>query len=475
VEAPVKTSAGTVALYRAGDLQPLGSATVGALPDMLTFTPDGRSLLVANEGEPNDAYTTDPEGSVSIVDVRNPAAPTVRTAGFGAFNGQAAQLRAAGVRIYGPNASTAQDLEPEYITVSADGRTAWVTLQENNALAIVDVSAATVTRIVPLGYKNHLGAGNGLDASDRDGAGGAASVNIRPWPVMGMYQPDAVASYAVGGTTYLVTANEGDARDWAGLREEARVSTLPLNTSTFTDAACGGPCGAAARLGRLNVTSQTGRNSATGQFDALFAFGARSFSIWTAEGQLVWDSGDQLEQRTTALPSQQQRQRAGRPQRQQGARAGGRGAGPVRPQDLCVHRPGAHRRGDGVRRHHALRPGVRHLRQLARGRRRRPGSRGAGVRIRRGLAHGQAPAHRGTRGKRHHRHLPDRPGSVAHPGPERREDAETRSISASSHVHPANEHAPTAASPSPRARSGRTVLGIAHQVIRSACCSALPE
>ncbi len=303
VEAPVKTSPGTVALYRASTLQPLGSATVGALPDMLAFTPDGRYVLVANEGEPNDAYTTDPEGSVSIVDVRNESAPTVRTAGFGGFNGQVDQLRTSGVRIYGPNASVAQDLEPEYVTVSEDGRTAWVTLQENNAMAIVDIRSATVTRIVPLGYKNHGIAGNALDASDRDGTGGTASINIRSWPVLGMYQPDAIASYRVNGATYLVTANEGDARDWAGLREEARVGTLTLNGSVFTDAACGGPCNAPARLGRLNVTTQTGRNPATGQYDALYAFGARSFSIWTEHGQLVWDSGSELEERTQALPN----------------------------------------------------------------------------------------------------------------------------------------------------------------------------
>lgn len=301
VEGAAKTDPGKVALYRAATLELLGSATVGALPDMVVFTPNGRYVLAANEGEPNDAYTVDPEGSVSIVDVRNPASPTARTAGFAAYNGQAAQLRAAGVRIYGPGASVAQDLEPEYIAVSEDGRTAYVTLQENNALAVVDIAAAAVTRVAPLGYKNHNLTGNGIDASDRDGAGGAPSVNIRQWPVVGMYQPDAVAAYRVGGTTYLVTANEGDARDWAGLREEARAGSLALNPATFSDAACGGPCSAAARLGRLNVTNQTGRNAGTGQFDALYAFGARSFSIWTEAGELVWDSGDELEQRTTSL------------------------------------------------------------------------------------------------------------------------------------------------------------------------------
>jgi hypothetical protein len=289
VEAKVKTDPGLVLLYRASDLARLGSAAVGALPDMLTFTPDGRFVVVANEGEPNDAYTVDPEGSVSIVDVRDPAKPTVRTAGFAAFNGQADALRAAGVRIYGPNATVAQDLEPEYVAVSDDSRTAWVTLQENNALAIVDLEAATVKEIVPLGYKNHAAAGNGLDPSDRDNA-----TAIAAWPVFGMYQPDAIASFTRNGTTYLVTANEGDARGWTGFNEEARVSSLTLSPTAFPDSLCGGPCRDASRLGRLNVTTALGRNP-DGSYGALYAYGARSFSIWDSRGKLVWDSGDQFE------------------------------------------------------------------------------------------------------------------------------------------------------------------------------------
>lgn len=304
IEAAVKTDPGRVAFYRAADLALLSNVTVGAQPDMLTFTPSGRFVLVANEGEPNDAYTIDPEGSVSVIDVANVGAPSVRTASFASFNGQATALRAAGVRIYGPNASAAQDFEPEYITVSEDSRTAWVTLQENNALATINVDAASVTGVVPFGYKNHSTAGNGLDASDRDSpaTANAPFINIRTWPVFGMYQPDAIASYTVNGQTYLVTANEGDTRSSTGFDEEARVGTLALNPTVFTDAACGGPCTAAARLGRLTVTNQTGRNGTTNQFDALYANGARSFSIWTATGALVWDSGDQLEQRTTSLP-----------------------------------------------------------------------------------------------------------------------------------------------------------------------------
>lgn len=300
IEGHVKTGPGTVAFYRAPTLEPISSVTVGALPDMVTFSPSGRYVLVANEAEPDDSYLIDPEGSVSIIDATNVNRPTLRTATFAAFNGQADALRASGVRIYGSNASVAQDFEPEYIAVSADDRTAYVTLQENNALAIVDIATATVTSIVPFGYKNHSLPGNGIDASDRDNA-----INIRTWPVFGMYEPDAIAAYSVGGQTYLVTANEGDAREWLGTPgfvEEARVNSLSLNPNVFTDELCGGPCAANARLGRLTVTTTLGRNSETGQFDALYALGGRSFSIWTANGQQLWDSGDDLEQRTKSLP-----------------------------------------------------------------------------------------------------------------------------------------------------------------------------
>ena len=86
VQAATKTDKGLLALYKASDLSLLGQAEVGALPDMLTFTPDGQTVLVANEGEPSDDYQIDPEGSISVVDVRDPAKPVVRTADFKAFD-----------------------------------------------------------------------------------------------------------------------------------------------------------------------------------------------------------------------------------------------------------------------------------------------------------------------------------------------------------------------------------------------------
>ena len=269
----------------------LRTVTVGALPDSLTFTPDGRRILVANEGEPNDAYTVDPEGSVSIINLSNGLdRATVRTAGFQAFNGpiQRAQLEADGVRIFGPNATTAQDLEPEFIAVSEDSRTAYVTLQENNALAILDIASGVITDVVGLGFKNHGLAGNGLDASDRDGR-----INITPYNnVFGLYQPDAIAAYDVGDQTFLITANEGDSRSSNGFNEVARVRNLRLDPTAFPNAAA---LQAESALGRLNVTTTMGDIDGDGDFDQLFAFGGRSFSIWNAQGGLVFDSGDSFE------------------------------------------------------------------------------------------------------------------------------------------------------------------------------------
>lgn len=210
VEAQLKTDLGFVAVYRADTLALLDYATVGAQPDMVTFTPDGRYILLANEGEPSADYSIDPEGSISVVDILDPENVVVSSAGFAAYNPDIDALRQAGVRIYGPGASVAQDLEPEYIAVSADSSTAWVVLQENNALAKLDIATATVSAILPLGYKDHGVAGNGLDPNDEDGM----TVVSTYAGLRGLYLPDSIAAYQANGATYLVTANEGDARAW---------------------------------------------------------------------------------------------------------------------------------------------------------------------------------------------------------------------------------------------------------------------
>jgi DNA-binding beta-propeller fold protein YncE len=292
VEASAKTDPGRVVFLDAKSLAVRGVVTVGALPDMLTFTDDGWRVLVANEGEPESYLpgAVNPEGSVSIIDLsRGVTRAKVRTADFRAFSKDT--LLATGVRVFGPGATAAQDLEPEYITVK--GRTAWVTLQEANAVAVVDLPSATVTAIVPLGLKDHAVPGQGLDASDRDNA-----INIANWPVFGMYQPDAIASFRVGPYRFLVTANEGDSRsgsDFPGFNEETRLgaAAYQLDPARFPNAAA---LKNNAALGRLNVTNASGDVDVDGDFDQVHVFGARSFSIWTGQGELVWDSGEQLEQ-----------------------------------------------------------------------------------------------------------------------------------------------------------------------------------
>jgi DNA-binding beta-propeller fold protein YncE len=290
VENSVKTSPGQVVFLNV-EGQVLASVEVGALPDMLTFTPNGKHVLVANEGEPNDDYSIDPEGSVSIIDlpqdIRQLTQAQVRTAGFQHF--QRADLDAS-IRITGPNASVAQDLEPEYITVSEDSTFAWVALQENNALAKLDIRSGRFVSLRGLGFKDHSLAGNELDASDRDNG-----INIRNWPVLGMYQPDSIASYQYRGNTYVVSANEGDARAYAGFNEEIRVGNAQyrLNPELFPDAAS---LKQNANLGRLTVSRATGYNPQTGYYDGIYAFGGRSFSIWSdREARWVYDSGADFE------------------------------------------------------------------------------------------------------------------------------------------------------------------------------------
>ncbi|WP_042490794.1 choice-of-anchor I family protein [Anabaena sp. PCC 7108] len=307
ISANMSTDPGKVVFYDAVTLTKLSEVTVGALPDMITFTPDGSKLLVANEGEPNEDYTVDPEGSVSIIDVSGDIASLdnskVTTADFTAFNGQEATVKADGVRIFGLNASVAQDLEPEYIAVSPDNQTAFITLQENNAVAVLDIASGTINDIVPLGFKDHSLPGNGLDASDRDNG-----INIQNWPVFGMYQPDGISSFQVGGATYYITANEGDSRvrptgddilpapnngEGDIFNEETRVKDVILDPTAFPNAA---ELQADENLGRLTITKTLGDTDGDGDFDQLYAYGGRSFSIWNDQGQLVFDSGDQIEQ-----------------------------------------------------------------------------------------------------------------------------------------------------------------------------------
>ena len=151
IEAVPKTTAGKVVVFKTTDESEVGVINVGSLPDMVTFSPDGKYILTANEGEPNADYSVDPLGTVSIIDLKDNYAVT--TLDFSSFASMEQELKAKGLRKFGPGASFAQDMEPEYITVSGDSRTAWVTLQENNAIAKLDHGSKTITTILPLGFK----------------------------------------------------------------------------------------------------------------------------------------------------------------------------------------------------------------------------------------------------------------------------------------------------------------------------------
>ncbi|MGE3244420.1 MAG: choice-of-anchor I family protein, partial [Pirellulales bacterium] len=296
VVAPQKTDPGHIVLFRSASgardvrppASPLAAVEVGALPDMVTFTPDGRYVLTALEGEPSDDYAVDPPGGIGVIDVsRGAEHATARIADFARFNAVCDSLESQGVRISGPSksaadgrATVAEDLEPEYIATAPDGLTAWATLQENNAIAVVDVPTAQVKEIIGLDLKDHAQIGRGLDASDRDGG-----IHIRPRSVWGMYQPDAVAAVSIDGVPYLVTANEGDSRSYGGFTDEVRVEDLKLDPSLHVDE----------DLKRFKVSSVGGDTDGDGDVDRLLAFGARSLAIWTADGRLVYDSGDALE------------------------------------------------------------------------------------------------------------------------------------------------------------------------------------
>ncbi|MCD0458207.1 choice-of-anchor I family protein [Roseiconus lacunae] len=283
-------AAGSVFFYNAADGAFLGSVQVGALPDMVAFTPDGSRLLVANEGEPGGDPEVDPAGSVSIIDLSTGVATaTVQTADFTAFDGSEDVLRAAGVKLTAGK-SVSEDVEPEYVTITPDGSTAVVTLQENNAVAIIDIASGTVADILPLGYKDHSAANAQIDPTNNS----PDALTLGSFPIRGLFQPDAIANYVSGGSVYFITANEGDARD----AEETDIQSVTLDPTLFPNAAA---LQDAASAGELEITNLIGDADGDGDFDALYSYGARSFSIWNEAGELVFDSGDLLARAADAL------------------------------------------------------------------------------------------------------------------------------------------------------------------------------
>ncbi|WP_298309231.1 choice-of-anchor I family protein [Flavobacterium sp.] len=277
----------------------LNQVTVGALPDMITFSPDGTKVMTANEGQPNTDYSIDPEGSVSVINIAGGIASltqaNVTTLLFTAYNSQEATLIASGVRKLKLTSTMSQDFEPEYITISADSQKAWVTLQENNAIAEINLATTTISDIWALGTKDVSQPGNGMDISDNNG-----QVLIANWPIQAFYIPDAVANYNVAGTNYIVTANEGDEKEYTGFTERTTVgaSTYTLDASNFPNASV---LKQSYNMGRFRVTNLNGNTDADAEFETINAVGTRSFSIFnTTTKQIVFDSGDAFERYTAA-------------------------------------------------------------------------------------------------------------------------------------------------------------------------------
>ncbi|HEY3405199.1 MAG TPA: choice-of-anchor I family protein, partial [Ohtaekwangia sp.] len=300
IESNPKTDAGKVVVWNTADLSERAAVTVGALPDMVAFSPDGKFIVSANEGEPNEDYTIDPKGSISIIRVPGYA---VTTLDFTSFNNQAASLITKGFRMPGPAGTTlAQDTEPEYVAISSDSRTAWITLQENNSVARVDLSSKKIDKIFPLGYLDHSKASNSLDPSDRN-----AGVLYGNFPVRGLYLPDAIAAFQCGGSQLFITANEGDSRlrptsddalppleEGELFNEESRVKDVTLDATVFPNAA---ELRTDAKLGRLKITNRQGDTDGDGDYDQLYSFGTRSFTIRNGlTNQIVYESGAALEE-----------------------------------------------------------------------------------------------------------------------------------------------------------------------------------
>jgi len=295
IESDPKQNPGRIVVYRTTDYTVLANKEAGALPDMVTFSPDGKFILSANEGEPNAAYTIDPIGSISIIDVAQNFAIT--TLDFSGFANQEAELKAQGLRKFGPNASFAQDIEPEYVAVSANSKTAWVSLQENNAIARIDLRSKSIEKILPLGFKDYSLSFNSMDPSNADGIIG----NLNPWPVKGMYLPDAIAVMPHNGVPFVYSANEGDARDYTGFKEEFTLAQSPATIMDLTTFPNRDQLRLPANLGNLKLTKTLGDTDGDGDFDELYSFGGRSFSVWNGQtGQLVYDSRNELDKQAIA-------------------------------------------------------------------------------------------------------------------------------------------------------------------------------
>lgn len=272
VQAVNKQDNGTIEFFTHEGVH-LKTIEAGALPDMVTFSKDGKIVMSANEGEPSSDYLSDPKGSITIVDLSNGVVAAVATT----VDFSAVTWPETGMKFY--RNDKVIDVEPEYIAINESSTKAYVTLQENNGVAIIDIASRTIEKIIPLGFKDFSLKGNEIDANKN---GNISLLNVN---ALGMYQPDSIAVYTVDGEDFFVTANEGDDRDYDAYVEETEASTLIIDPSFDMTGLSS----------TVRVTPELGDTDGDGDYDQLYMMGARSFSIWNTQGDLVFDSGSQLQ------------------------------------------------------------------------------------------------------------------------------------------------------------------------------------
>lgn len=284
--------AGLVNAYSAEDGSLIASYTVGNLPDMLTFSKDGSMIFVANEGERGDEEDPSQDfaaGSISVIELESGEVSTFGFEQYDDMDGDEdfddddlAMLRAMGIRTF-PDSAPSQDFEPEYISEAEDGRL-YVSIQENNAIAVFDLETMGWVDLFSAGIRDYSLAGSGFDPSDEGG-----NIGILNYDVLGWNMPDAIATATIEGQTYILTANEGDSRDF----DETRIEDLDLDPDAYPDA---DDLQDELALGRLQADNLSGDTDADGDIDQIYAFGGRSFTILNSDGDVVFDSGDDFEQ-----------------------------------------------------------------------------------------------------------------------------------------------------------------------------------
>ncbi len=288
IAAAIDTDPGVAAFFDL-DGNPLGSVQTGVLPDMIGCSDDGRYWVTADEGQPNDAYDNDPVGGVTIIEFTK-TGPIARVITFETVDPAVVE---GPIVLSGPNADFAADLEPEFIAFSSDSTRAFVSCQEANCIATLELASGEWLSVKGLGFKDHMLPENALDASDRDDA-----IRIANWPISGILMPDGIARFTIDGVDYIATANEGDGRDYGGYSNETRVKDVVLDPVAFPDAAS---LQLQANLGRIKMDASQGDIDNDGDYDALYSFGGRSMSILDASGHLIADTGRLMEEVTATL------------------------------------------------------------------------------------------------------------------------------------------------------------------------------